>query len=118
MAKAVGIQIGTGLTGCRHKRWVDGYANNIVAGRNWCLAVSSVKHKILTAELPNISIRPADTDTLIASDGRLGRSCGRTARYIVTVVASRARIRLIFLDVYHAKSALGSTPNVTSCRID
>src|SRR5215510_4218281 len=113
MAKSLVVQIRTGLTRLSHKPWVHRDANDVVSGRNRRLSISSVQNKILTPELPDVSVRPPDADSLVTRYGGFSGRRRRATGQIVAVVIRGARIGLIFLYVDHAEASFGGAPYET-----
>src|SRR6185295_6155059 len=89
----------------RSEARVDCDPYDVVARWNRRLSIASVKHKVLSSELPNIHIRPSLADPLVA--GFAGRATGQE----FSVVIIWAGVRAILLDIYHTEAALGSPPN-------
>src|SRR5262245_49025321 len=80
----------------RSESRIDSDANDVVTGRHYVLTIPSIENEILTAELPNIGVRPALADTLISSN------FGSSANQKLSVVVIWARICAILLEINHA----------------
>lgn len=90
MAKTSRIRERTRLASRCHERRIDSDADDVGAWRNRILAVSSIQNKKLTGKLPNISIGPTDTNSLIARNGRFCVCSWRATAQIVSFIVSGA----------------------------
>ena len=100
------------LTSRRSEARVDRDPYYVAARWDWRLSVASVKHKVLPSELPNIHIRPAFADSLVAWFA--GRATGQE----FSVVIIWAGVRAILLNIYHAEASLSCAPNESGNRVD
>src|SRR5512133_548998 len=69
MAETEGILKRTRLPDTCYEWWINSDPDDVVAWRNWRLPIGTVQNEVLARKLPNISICPTDTDTLIAHNG-------------------------------------------------
>src|SRR4051812_15541843 len=89
----------------RSKARIDCDPYDVVARRNRGLSVAAVKHKELSGQLPDVHVRPAFADALIAW------YAGRSAGCEISGVVVRSGVRAVLLDIYHTEAALGCAPN-------
>lgn len=101
-----------GLVTNRNESWIDCNANDVVPGRHYRLSVTTVENEILTAELPNIGVRPALAYALIS------RNAWSSAAQKLAVVVIWAGVSAILLKVNHAEPAFSRTPDLSRHRID
>src|SRR5215813_6924962 len=114
MANARVVWIGepARLASDRNKSRIDCDANDVVTGRHYVLTIPSIENEILTAELPDIGVRPALAYTLIPGN------VGSSANQKLSVVVIWARICAILLDINHAEPAFSGAPDVSRRWVD
>src|SRR5262245_43156873 len=104
-AGAVWVCVAARFATCRDKPWIDRDPNDVVAGWNRRLSIASVEHEVLPAELPDVDVRPAFADPLIA--GHADRAAAPEVRLVVGI----ACVSLVLLHIDHAEAPLGRAPN-------
>src|SRR5262245_51330627 len=104
-AGAVRVGVAARFVSCWDKPWIDRDPNDVVAGRYRRLPVAAVEHEVLPAELPDVDIRPALADPLIARHA--DSATAPEVRFVVGV----AGVGLVLLNINHAEAALGRAPN-------
>src|SRR5262245_42861188 len=111
-AGAVRVGVATRLVSCRDKPWIDRDTDDVVAGRYRRLSIAAVEQEVLPAELPDVDIRPAFADPLIARHA--DRATAPEVRFVVGI----AGVGLVLLNIYHAEAALGRAPNEAGPRVN
>src|SRR5215471_4013219 len=110
MANARVKRIGTParFTGLGNEARIDGDPNDVLARRHGILAITAVQDEILTAEEPNVLIRPAGADSLVSryAHATTGPKPRLTRGYDAQIAGG--------LDIDHAEPALGHAPNLPS----
>src|SRR6266496_3114005 len=110
VAEAGRIHVGTRLARRGHERWVDRDPDDVRPRRDGILAVATVEHEVLSAEVLVVGVGVADADPLEA-----GQRLGPTR----TVHPGRhAAVSLPRRDVEHAETALCRPPGVAGRRIE
>src|SRR5262245_12531608 len=94
------------FTGLGNEAGIDGDPNDVVARRHRILSIAAVQNEVLTAEEPNVLIRPAGDDSLVSrhTDATTSTKLRLTRGYDAQIACG--------LDVDHAESALGHAPNL------